>query len=198
MGGPDSLGRCPRLSHFALLGLPKPRASLPNQNRRAPHEVRGHAPNIGISHHGEFPATHPLRAQLGFESVAERVLVPRKSRDLDTLDNGFVKFALGGFLAFLTHAQGVFESCAGWGASARCRDEWQSGVAAQGWLSRGAALVVAVSHGVGAFVGRRRGVVSRGAARRGEPLRVLAVLRVAGLVLPEAPGWRSTSVGGVD
>jgi len=95
MCGPDSLGRCPRLSHVAPLGLPKPRASLPNQNRRAPHEVRGHAPNIGISHHGEFPATHPLRAQLGFESVAERVLVPRKSRDLDTLDNGFVKFALG-------------------------------------------------------------------------------------------------------
>ena len=37
------------LSHFPLFGLPKPRSSLPNQNRRAPHEVRGHAPNIGIS-----------------------------------------------------------------------------------------------------------------------------------------------------
>jgi hypothetical protein len=51
------------------------------------------------------------------ESVAERVLVPRKSRDLDTLENGFVKFALGGFRAFLTQAQSVFESCAGWGAA---------------------------------------------------------------------------------
>ena len=89
----------------------------PHKNRRASHEVRGHAPNSGISHHGEFPATHPLRTQLGLESVAERVLVPRKSRDLDTLENGFVKFALGGFRAFLTQAQSVFESCAGWGAA---------------------------------------------------------------------------------
>lgn len=64
------------------------------------------------------PSTHPLRTQLGLESVAERVLVPCKSRDLDTLENRFVKFALGEFRAFLTHAQGVFESCAGWGASA--------------------------------------------------------------------------------
>lgn len=64
------------------------------------------------------PANHPLRAQLGLESVAARVLVPRKSRDMDTLENRFVKFALGEFRAFLTHAQGVFESCPGWGASA--------------------------------------------------------------------------------
>ena len=69
----------------------------------------------------EVPASHPLRTQLGLESVAERVLVPRKSRDLDTLENRFVKFALGEFRAFLTHAQGVFEAkenCNAWGASA--------------------------------------------------------------------------------
>lgn len=66
----------------------------------------------------EVPASHPLRTQLGLESVAERVLVPRRSRDLDTLENRFVKFALGEFRVFLTHAQGVFESCSGWGASA--------------------------------------------------------------------------------
>jgi predicted component of viral defense system (DUF524 family) len=66
----------------------------------------------------EVPAAHPLRTQLGVESVAERLLVPRKSRDLDTLENRFVKFALGEFRAFLTHARGVFESHAGWGASA--------------------------------------------------------------------------------
>lgn len=66
----------------------------------------------------EVPATHPLRTQLGLESVAERVLVPRKSRDLDTLENRFVKFALGEFRAFLTHAQGIFDSNSGWGASA--------------------------------------------------------------------------------
>ena len=41
------------------------------------------------------PFPHPLRTQLGLESVAERVLVRRKSRDLDTLENRFVKFALG-------------------------------------------------------------------------------------------------------
>ena len=64
------------------------------------------------------PATHPLRTQLGLESVAERVLVPRKSRDLDTLENRFVKFALGEFRSFLTQAQGVFDSSSGWGASA--------------------------------------------------------------------------------
>jgi predicted component of viral defense system (DUF524 family) len=66
----------------------------------------------------EVPASHPLRTQLGLDSVTQRVLVPRKSRDLDTLENRFVKFALGEFRAFLTHAQGVFDSCAGWGASA--------------------------------------------------------------------------------
>lgn len=66
----------------------------------------------------QVPVSHPLRTQLGLESLAKRVLVLRKSRDLDTIENRFVKFALGEFRAFLTHAQGVFESTAGWGASA--------------------------------------------------------------------------------
>ena len=65
----------------------------------------------------EVPVSHPLRTNLGLKTVAERVLVPRKSRDLDTLENRFVKHALGDFRAFLTHAQRVFESCKGWGAS---------------------------------------------------------------------------------
>ena len=43
----------------------------------------------------EVPPSHPLRTHLGLETVAERVLVPRKSRDLDTAENRFVKFALG-------------------------------------------------------------------------------------------------------
>lgn len=80
------------------------------------------------------PATHPLRTQLGLESVAERVLVPRKSRDLDTLENRFVKFALGEFRAFLTHAQGIFESCAGWGASAALSRRLAATV--EDWLGR--------------------------------------------------------------
>jgi predicted component of viral defense system (DUF524 family) len=82
----------------------------------------------------EVPATHPLRTQLGLASVAERVLVPRKSRDLDTLENRFVKFALGDFRAFLTHAQGVFESCAGWGASAALSRRLAATV--EDWLGR--------------------------------------------------------------
>jgi predicted component of viral defense system (DUF524 family) len=82
----------------------------------------------------EVPASHPLRTQLGLESVAERVLVPRKSRDLDTLENRFVKFALGEFRAFLTHAQGVFEACAGWGASAALSRRLAASV--EDWLGR--------------------------------------------------------------
>ena len=80
------------------------------------------------------PAGHPLRTQLGLESIAERVLVPRRSRDLDTLENRFVKFALGEFRAFLTHAQGVFESCAGWGASAALARRLAATV--EDWLGR--------------------------------------------------------------
>ena len=82
----------------------------------------------------EVPATHPLRTQLGLESVAKRVLVPRKSRDLDTLENRFVKFALGEFRAFLTHAQGVFEPSSGWGASAALSRRLAATV--EDWLGR--------------------------------------------------------------
>jgi predicted component of viral defense system (DUF524 family) len=80
------------------------------------------------------PATHPLRTQLGLQSVAERVLVPQKLRNRDTLENRFVKFALGEFQAFLTHAQGVFESCSGWGASAVLSGRLAATV--EDWLGR--------------------------------------------------------------
>lgn len=66
----------------------------------------------------EVPPNHPLRAVSGLRTVAARVLVPRKSRDLDTPENRFIKFALSEFRAFLTQAQAVFEACPGWGASA--------------------------------------------------------------------------------
>ncbi len=85
----------------------------------------------------EVPAAHALRTQLGLESVTERVLVPRKSRDLDTLENRFVKFALGEFRAFLTHAQGVFESkenCNAWGVSAALSRRLAATV--EDWLGR--------------------------------------------------------------
>jgi predicted component of viral defense system (DUF524 family) len=64
------------------------------------------------------PASHPLRTRSNLVSVSNRVTVPLKSRDLDTLENRFVKFALREFQAFLTHAQGIFASHVGWGASA--------------------------------------------------------------------------------
>lgn len=82
----------------------------------------------------EVPVTHPLRTQLGLESIAERVSLPRRSRDLDTLENRFVKFALSEFRAFLNHAQGVFETSAGWGASAALSRRLAATV--EDWLGR--------------------------------------------------------------
>jgi hypothetical protein len=83
----------------------------------------------------EVPAGHPLRTNAGLESVAERVDVPRKSRDLDTPENRFAKFALEEFRAFLTHAEGVFEACPGWGASAALSHRLAETV--EDWLGRG-------------------------------------------------------------
>lgn len=83
----------------------------------------------------EVPASHPLRTKPGLESVAARVLVPRKSRDLDTPENRFVKFALGDFRAFLTHAQGVFDSTSDWGASAALSRRLAAAI--DDWLGRG-------------------------------------------------------------
>jgi hypothetical protein len=139
-----------------------------------------------------LPGSHPLRSNPGFDTVAERLLVPRKSRDVDTPENRFVKFALGEFRAFLTHAQGVFESCEGWAASAALArrlaatvEDWlgrglfrelrrnafcaagQPSAPAQSRLPRGVALVAAVPHRGGAFVEGGRGFVPGGAARCG-------------------------------
>ncbi len=83
----------------------------------------------------QVPASHPLKAATGLETIAERVTMSRKSRDLDTAENRFVKFALGEFRAFLTHAQAVFESCAGWGASAALAH--RLAVTVDDWLGRG-------------------------------------------------------------
>ena len=82
----------------------------------------------------EVPPSHSMRRNLGLKSIAERVLVPRKSRNLDTPENRFVKFALAEFRAFLTHAQDVFESCAGWGASAALARRLAATV--EDWLGR--------------------------------------------------------------
>ncbi len=81
------------------------------------------------------PETHPLRVHQGLGSIADRISVPRRSRDLDTLENRFVKHVLVEFRAFLTHAQGVFGSSQGWGASAALAKRLTATV--DDWLGRG-------------------------------------------------------------
>jgi predicted component of viral defense system (DUF524 family) len=82
----------------------------------------------------EVPAGHPLRVSFGLHSVAERVSVPSRSRDLDTPENRFIKFALGEFRSFLAHAQSVFEGAKGWGASASLSRRLASSI--DDWLGR--------------------------------------------------------------
>lgn len=89
---------------------------------------------VGNNPRRVLPLGHPMRASTGLESVAERVLIPRRSRDLDTPENRFVKFALGEFRAFLAHAQVIFESCKGWGASASLAKRLAGNV--EDWLGR--------------------------------------------------------------
>nr|WP_255435065.1 DUF2357 domain-containing protein [Rhodoferax sp. BLA1] len=89
---------------------------------------------VGGNPRRAIPAGHPLRVATGLESVAERVLIPRRSRDLDTPENRFVKFALGEFRSFLTHAQVVFESRKGWGASSSLAKRLAGTV--EDWLGR--------------------------------------------------------------
>ncbi len=80
------------------------------------------------------PATHPLRINLGFDKIAQRVSMPRKIRNIDTPENRFVKFALSEFRSFLAHAQNVFEACAGWEASAAMSRRLMALV--ENWLGR--------------------------------------------------------------
>lgn len=81
------------------------------------------------------PEDHPLRTAQGLTTVAARIMVPHRSRDLDTLENRFVKHALTEFRAFLTHAQGVFGSSREWGASAALARRLTASV--DDWLGRG-------------------------------------------------------------
>ncbi|MDW9225687.1 hypothetical protein C7S15_0218 [Burkholderia cepacia] len=81
-----------------------------------------------------IPASHPLRASAGLESVAEHISRPRHSRDLDTPENRFIKFALGEFRSFLAHAQSIFETVKGWGASASLARRLAATV--EDWLGR--------------------------------------------------------------
>ena len=86
------------------------------------------------------PASHPLQSKLGLTTVAERVSIPRKQRDVDTPENRFIKYALGEFRAFLTHAQRVFDNAQSWGAAAALAQ--RLGATTEDWLGRGLFLEV--------------------------------------------------------
>ncbi len=64
-----------------------------------------------------IPPRHSLCALTGMMTIASHVTMPRRSPDNDTPENRFVKFALSQFSAFLSHANKIFRSSAGWGAS---------------------------------------------------------------------------------
>ena len=81
------------------------------------------------------PAAHPLRSKPGLTTVAERVLIPHKLRDLDTPENRFIKYALGEFRSFLTHAQRVFDAAADWGVAAALARRLAA--TTEDWLGRG-------------------------------------------------------------
>lgn len=83
----------------------------------------------------QVPTGHPLKTNSSLDYVATRVDVPRKSRNLDTPENRFIKFALEEFRAFLRHANGVFEACPGWGASAALSHRLAATV--EDWLGHG-------------------------------------------------------------
>lgn len=78
--------------------------------------------------------SHSLRSQFGLESIAEKVLMPRKSRDLDTLENRFIKASLKEFRVFLAHAQAAFGSGPSWAASAELARRLAANV--DDWLER--------------------------------------------------------------
>jgi predicted component of viral defense system (DUF524 family) len=122
-----------------ILSLPHERLSTVSDSRSTDRPIRWTQSAVRQLVTGnprrELTAPHPLRTKLGLDSVSTRILVPRRSRDLDTPENRFVKFALGEFRAFLTHAQQVFESCSGWGASALLSHRLAATV--DDWLGRG-------------------------------------------------------------
>ena len=115
--GDDHVGEQPldEIALFLDLGLGLGRgdqAELPGD--RLDDEVHGNAllraaREIEAAEDRRFPvhvlgtveAHHPLRARPGLATVAERVNVPRKSRDLDTPENRFAKMVLVEFRDFL-------------------------------------------------------------------------------------------------
>jgi predicted component of viral defense system (DUF524 family) len=111
----------------AALSVPTDR--LKRANRKCVRQLIAGNPRSSV------PEAHPLRQKPGLESVASRIVMSQKTSDLDTAENRFVKYALEEFRAFLDHAQRVFDSSPGWGASARLARRLSGSVEA--WLGRG-------------------------------------------------------------
>lgn len=71
---------------------------------------------IGGNPRRNLPISHPVVA-FGLASISSRIRVDSKSRNIDTAENRFVKFALTEFRQFLTFALEAFHSCRGWEVS---------------------------------------------------------------------------------
>ena len=80
------------------------------------------------------PVGHPLRQLHGLAKMPERVRVQRKTRDLDTPENRFIKHALLDFHAFLAHCQTIFEANSGWEAAGALARRLSAMV--EDWLGR--------------------------------------------------------------
>jgi len=83
----------------------------------------------------QLPEQHPLRKSTGMESIASRVLIQQRIRNLDTPENRFIKHALQDVRAFLTHAASVFAREKSWQASAALAKRLATTL--DDWLGRG-------------------------------------------------------------
>lgn len=82
----------------------------------------------------QLPPNHPLRVR-GLSSIAERVSVPRKARDLDTSENRFIKFVLCDFHSFLSHCISIFDPLPSWAVTAALARRLS--LSLENWLGRG-------------------------------------------------------------
>lgn len=63
-----------------------------------------------------LPTSHPVTAS-GLTSISNTIRVDAKTRNIDTAENRFVKFALTEFRQFLAFSLEAFRSCPGWEVS---------------------------------------------------------------------------------
>jgi len=100
--------------------------------------IRHNAATVRKLIHGSprrgLPVEHPLRVRHGVESVAGRISVSRRYRDLDTPENRFVKYSLENMRTFLDHAAEVFGSTKGCRASTELASRLSEKL--ESWLGR--------------------------------------------------------------